>query len=69
MAQISDTTNFRGILPQLAEAKIFSILNTKDGFHQVQLETTRLHSGCRLTICGCPLEYAQHAENSNGECT
>ena len=26
------------ILPQLAEAKIFSVLDAKDGFHQVQLD-------------------------------
>ena len=28
------------ILPQLAEAKIFSVLDAKDGFHQVQLDTS-----------------------------
>ena len=31
------------ILPQLAEAKIFSVLDAKDGFHQVKLDESSSH--------------------------
>ena len=41
------------ILPQLAEAKIFSVLDAKDGFHQVKLDESSSHLTTFWTPFGC----------------
>ena len=40
------------ILPQLAKAKIFSVLDAKDGFHQVQLDEASLYLTTFWTLFG-----------------
>ena len=60
------------ILPTLAQAKIFTVLDAKDGFHQVKLDEASLPSGPPLDAFityVCHLEYHQHLKNFSVACT
>jgi len=64
------------LLPTLSKAKIFTVLDTKDGFHHVQLEKDSYYLTSFWTpfdryqyLCMPNLAYLQLLKNFTGECT